>query len=309
MALIACLGPALASPAYSAPASGTSAPPARAEGVLERVARSGELRMIGPADHPPMLSLDAQGRPQGYVMVVATRIAELVSAAVGRPVRVQFEAVTDAEPLTRRLGEGQAELACALPFSWARDQMVDFSMPIGLSGLRLMAPAGRFTGAPALLAGRRIAVVRDSLAETQLRGLQPAARLQAYGDLPAALTALTAGQVEGVVGDSALLAGLAHQRGLKGMALTPEAPYLRYALACAVPENNSAFQHLVNRAITQLLQDYIAGDATSVTAINRWVGPGSALNLPAEQIRGVFDALLIGVEPLRPAPAPAGASR
>ena len=40
-----------------------SGPAARAEGVLDRVARSGQLRLIGPVDHPPLLSLDAQGRP------------------------------------------------------------------------------------------------------------------------------------------------------------------------------------------------------------------------------------------------------
>jgi polar amino acid transport system substrate-binding protein len=37
--------------------------------------------------------------------------------------------------------------------------------------------------------------------------------------------------------------------------------------------------------------------------VNRWLGPGSALNLPADRIRSVFDALLMGVEALRPLPA------
>jgi polar amino acid transport system substrate-binding protein len=265
--------------------------------------------VIGPADHPPMLSLDAQGQPQGYGMVVANRVVELVSRAVGKPVRLRYEAVADAALLSQRLGEGKAELACSLPFTWALDQVVDFSLPIGLSGLRLMAPAGRFNGAPAGLAGRRIGVVRASLAETQLRGMQPRARVETFSDLPAALDALVAGRVEGVIGDSALLAGLARQRGLRGMAITPDTAYLRYAIVCAVPENQSAFLHLVNRAIAQLLQGYIDGDQASVEAINRWLGPGSALNLQPQQIRGVFDALLVGVEPLRPAPAEADTAK
>ena len=39
---------------------------ARAESVVDRVARSGELVLVGAPDTPPLLSLDGQGKPQGY---------------------------------------------------------------------------------------------------------------------------------------------------------------------------------------------------------------------------------------------------
>lgn len=296
MALAAWLGVGLA-------AVSTTAAPALAEGVLQRVARSGELRLIGPADRPPMLSVDAQGQPQGYGALLARRIADLAGQAVGKPVRLIYEPVSDSELISRRLGEGQADLACGLPFTWARDEVVDFTVPIGISGLRLLAPAGRFDGSPQRLAGRRIAVVQDSLAETQLRGMQPAATVVAVADLAAALDALSGGRVDGVIGDTAILSGLVQQRGLRGLVQTPKLPYLRYAVACAVPENGSAFRSLANRAIVQLQQGYVDGNAVDVAAVNRWLGPGSALDLTPERIRGVFDALLLGVEPLRPVPA------
>ena len=280
-------------------------PAAHAQGVLERVARSGQLQLIGPADVPPMLSLDAQGRPEGYGVVVANRVAALLSQAVGKPVQLRYEAVAGAAQLAQRLGEGKAELACGVPFTWAREMVVDFTLPIGISGLRLLAPAGRFTGAPEALAGRRIGVVRDSLAETELRGMQPAAKSVPFADPKAALAALVAGQVDGVIGDSALLAGLVRQQRLSGLALTPEVPYERYAVACVVPENDSQFRDLVNRAITQLLQGYLDGEPQSVAEVDRWLGPGSALNLSQEKIRNVFDSLLMGVEALRPLPAAA----
>lgn len=279
--------------------------PARAEGVLERVARSGQLQLIGPADQPPLLSLDAQGQPQGYGIEVASRVAALLSQAVGRPVQLRFEAVADPALLAQRMAEGKADLSCGVTYTWAREMLLDFSLPIGISGLRLLAPAGRFNGDPAGLAGRRIAVVSDSLAETELRGMQPAARVERFADLQAALTALSSGQVGGVVGDTALLAGLVRQRGLNGLAFTPEAPYERYAVACVVPENDSAFRDLVNRAIVQLLQGYVDGEPGSVAAVDRWLGPGSVLNLSPDKIRGVFDSLLMGVEALRPVPAAA----
>jgi polar amino acid transport system substrate-binding protein len=233
---------------------------------------------------------------------VAERIAALLSEAVGRPVRLRYETVADAAPLAQRLGEGGADLACGLPFTWARDLTVDFSVPIGISGLRLLAPTGRFDGSPAGLAGRRIGVVRDSLAESDLRGTQPAAKLVTFSTLAAAVEGLAGGRLDGVVGDSVVLAGLARERGLKGLALTPEQPYERYAVACALPQNDSAFRDLVNRAIVGLQQAYVQGEPKTVATVNRWLGPGSALDLPPEVIRTVFDALLLGVEALRPVP-------
>jgi polar amino acid transport system substrate-binding protein len=114
--------------------------------------------------------------------------------------------------------------------------------------------------------------------------------------------ALASGQVEGVVGDSVVLAGLAGQRGLQGLALTPEQPYERYGVACALPQNDSAFRDLVNRAIVGLQQGYLQGEPAAVASVNRWLGPGSALDLPPAVIRTVFEALLLGVEALRPVP-------
>ena len=279
-----------------------SVPAAQAEGVLDRVARTGTLQLEGTADQPPLLSLDGQGRPQGYAVLVADRVAALLSQALGRPVQLGFQNVSDPAQLAARLGSGQSDLACGVMFTWARENTLDFTLPIGVSGLRLLAPAGRFTGAPEALAGRRIGVLAGSLAETELRGMQPAAKPVTFPDLPAALTALTGGQVEGVIGDASLLAGLVRQRGLRGLALLPDMPYERYAVACAVPENDSAYRDLVNRAIAQLLQGYVDGEPQTVAAVDRWLGPGSALNLPQDRIRGVFDGLLMGVEALRPLP-------
>ena len=300
LAVAAALAVVVALPAAAAPPAG---------GVLERIASSGQLRLIGPVDAPPLLHLDAQGQPQGYGAVVAQRIAALVAQALGKPVRVVYEPVNQAALLSQRLGEGKADLACALPFTWSHDEVLDFTMPIAVTGLRLMAPAGRIDGSSAGLAGRRIGVVRDSLGETQLRGMQPAAHVQPYPNLAAAMSALSAGKIEGVIGDSLVLQGLAQERKLQGLALTPAIALQRYAVACGVPENNSLFRSLANRAIAQLQQGYVDGNAADVAAVNRWLGPGSAVNLTREQIDSVFDALLLGVEPLRPvpaAPSPAG---
>ena len=274
--------------------------PVHAEGVLERVTRSGVLRVIGPTDKPPLLSLDDQGVPRGYGMVVNDRVANLLARILGRPVRVVFQPAVDSPQLDNQLLTGRAELACGLPFSWERDTALDFSIPILLSGVRLMAPAGRFSGDPQALSGRSIGAVGGSLGETTLRGVQPGARVVTFRTLPEALNALGSGQVDGVMGDSLLLKGMAGRLGLTGMELTPRVPFDRYALACAMPENTSAFRNVVNRAIASLQQGYLDGDPASVAEVNRWLGPGSAVNLPTETLQSGFEVLLTGVESLRP---------
>lgn len=275
---------------------------ALAEGAVQRVARTGQLVLSGFADLPPLTVAGPQGQPSGYGILVADRIAAELSRAVGKPVTVRFAPVGDPAGLVASITKGQADLACGFPFSWELDMQVDFSLPIGMSGLRLLAPTGRFDGSPAALAGRKIGVVRQSLGETELKGMQPKATAVPFSNLQGAVAALKAGNVDGVVGDTTVLAGLVRQQGLQGLALTPDFPYEAYAVSCVLAENDSAFRNLVNLAIARLLTGYLDGQPDTVAAVNRWLGPGSAVGLPEVTIRTSFEAVLLGVETIRPIP-------
>lgn len=282
--------------------------PARADGVVSRVGRSGELVVTGVPGSAPLLSLDAKGQPQGYAMAIIDQVQGELSRALGKPVRVRFISSASTAAASETIASGKADLACGAPFSWDQDQQVDYSLPIGLSGLRLLAPRGRFDGSPAGLSGKRIGAVEGSLALTELKGTQPAAIAVTFPNLSAAVAALKAGRVEGVIGDTLLLAGQANSQGASTMALTPEDPFERYAIACLVPENDSSFRNLVNLAIARLLQGYLDGNPEAVQAINRWVGPDSSLGLPSERIRTYFETVLLGVESIRSSDTPAAGS-
>jgi polar amino acid transport system substrate-binding protein len=238
---------------------------------------------------------------------VAERVAAGLSQAVGRPVKVRFQPVPAGTSPIQALSSGKADLACAFPFSWEQDMRIDHSLPIGLSGLRLLAPVGRFDGNPDGLAGRSIGVVRGSLAEGELQVMQPRAKAVPFDTLPAALSALQSGKVEGVIGDSIVLTGLAQSRGLKGLVLTPELPYEVYGVACLVPQNDSAFRHQVNLAIARMLQEYLDGEPKTVAAVNRILGPDSPIGMPEGRLQAIFAGVLIGVETIRLVPAAAPA--
>lgn len=280
---------------------------ARAEGVLQRVATTGELVVGSAPQLPPLSFLDSSGKPAGYAVEVVRRIQAALATALGRPITLRFVAVADPAELVRRVGKGELALACGVPFSWARDGQVDYTIPIGLSGIRVLAPAGRIDGSAASLQGRRIGVVAGSLGEEVLKGIQPQARIITFASLAEAVAALQAGRLEGVMGDTNLLTGQARSLGAGGLVVTPELPYERYAVGCIVPENDSAFRDLSNLAIARLLQGYVDGQPEATASVDRWVGPQGVLGVPSERIRTFFESVLLNYEAIRPQ-APAAAS-
>lgn len=277
---------------------------ARADGLVGRVARSGELVMGAPTDLPPLIFRDAAGRWMGYAVDMGRAIAAELSTATGRAVQLRVQPVNDPRALLTGVADGSLTLVCGVPFTWEADALVDYSLPIAVSGLRLLAPAGRLDGSPASLRGRRIGVVKNSLAATELGGIQPEATAVAFPTPQEAIAALKARRLDGVIGDSTLLVGMARSQGATGLVLTPDEPYETYAIACMLPENDSAFRNLVNLAIARRLQAYLDDDPATVEAVHRWVGPGGQRDLPPEQLRSVFEMILTTVEHLRPLPAP-----
>lgn len=273
---------------------------ARAEGVVQRVVRSGQLVLVGPSDAPPLVSTTANGDAQGYAVEVARLVQARLEQVTGKPVKLRFEPIANTANLTGTVASGKADLACGVPFRWDQDASVDFTLPIGLSGLRLLAPSGRFDGSPAGLGGRRIGVVAGSLGQSQLQGMAPRAVAVAFPNTAAAVSALVAGQVEGVIGDSLLLRSLARGQKATNLVLTPEQSYQHYAVSCVVPQNDSAFRDVVNLSIAGLMQSYLDGVTEAVALVHRWVGPDSAVAIPADSIRAYFEDVMYGVEPIRP---------
>ena len=123
-----------------------------------------------------------------------------------------------------------------------------------------------------------------------------------FNDLVTAVTALQAGEVDGVIGDSIVLAGQVQSRGLQGLILTPELPYEVYGVSCLVPADASTYRHLVNLAIVRLLQGYLERDPQAVAAVDRWLGPGRGVGIPQARLDAIFEGVLIGVETIRLVP-------
>jgi polar amino acid transport system substrate-binding protein len=282
---------------------------ASAETVLEKALRTGELVMVGTTDSPPLLTLNPKGEPVGYAIEVGRRIDAELSAQLGGKVQIRFVPVANTAAMVQAVASGGAALACGVPFSWEREMVVDYSMPIGLSGLRLLTTNAAIDGSPASMAGRRIATVSGSLGATAIKTLQPAAKEVSVESLDAAMTALQQGKVDGVLGDSNVLAGLRKARNLSTARLLPDDPYATYGVGCILPENSSDFENVVNLAIAKLQAGYLEGRPDALASVDPWVGPNGVLGIPTDRIRTFFQSSLLSREALLLIPAPAPATK
>ena len=277
--------------------------PASAQTPLEQAIRGGELVMVGAPDSPPFLSLNAKGEPEGYAIDLGRLIDAELGKVTGSKVQVRFQSVANNAAAVNAVSQGQAALACGIPFSWARDQVVDYSLPIGLSGLRLLTKPGGLAGDLPSLAGQKVAVVSGSLAATSLPGLQPKAQLLSFESYSDAVTALQQGTVAGVLGDTVVLSGIRNQRNITNFPMVPEVPLASYGVGCIMPENSSDLANIVNLSIAKLMQAYLDSRPEAVVVVERWFGPSGVHKVGKDQIRAYFQAVLLTREPLQSAPA------
>ena len=221
--------------------TGLGAPsPARAETVVERVARTGVLTLGGRTDLIPSSYVDANGQLVGVSLDVATRIAAELARYLNKPVRVDFRRVDSPDALFKLVSQGEVDLACGVQFTWEREMYADYTLPYSLSGIRLLTRNASLNGSPEGLVGKRIGVLSGSLGEARIKDLQPKANLVPLNDLQSGVRSLLAGRLDAVAGDSLTLAGTltAFTAGLpKGttLDLVPREPLGRYGVGCILP--------------------------------------------------------------------------
>jgi polar amino acid transport system substrate-binding protein len=263
---------------------------ALAESVVDRVGRTGQLKVLVVNDDLPYVT--AQGN--GYVGLAMEFVAEIqneLSQALNKPVQLAPQPIQSVDQGLASIASGTADIACGVAYGWGTAMVVDYSLPFALSGVRLLTPPGN-DGTPAALAGQSIGVVKNSLAAAALTAEVPKARLVPFDNPQAALTALNSGKIKFLAGDSLWLK--ANRNSASGSNnLVPAVPYSRASVACIVPENNSGILNLSNLAIARLMQAYINNDPKALSRINRWVGPGSQINLSQEAIQGYFTNVLL----------------
>lgn len=271
-----------------------------AETVMEKVARTGVLTVGAPLGIIPFSYVNDRQELTGLSVNLVELIRSKLEAQVGRPVRVEYAPINDLGDLVPLVKAGTIDVTCGSQFTWDRDQFVDFSIPYYYSGIQLLTKkTSQLNGSPESLVGKRIGVIPNSLGETVMKTIQPRATLVSFNEPQAALAALVSGKVDGIAGDSLLLAGAVLRLDSDEYVQVPELPYTNYGIACMTRENNSRFLNTTNLAIAHLMQGYLVGDEKYTTMIDPWVGPNGLIQIPADRLRDYFTTVLNSHESIR----------
>jgi polar amino acid transport system substrate-binding protein len=146
-------------------------------GTLDRITRTGTVRVAIPDNFPPFGDLGLDAKPRGYDIDVAMLVAEALGAkpeliAVASPDRVPYLTAGKVDLVISSLGKN-AE----------REKSLDFSIAYAPFYSGIFGPDEVQVAKPDDLAGKTIAVTRDTIEDAALTEVAPStATIKRYDD-------------------------------------------------------------------------------------------------------------------------------
>ena len=204
--------------------------------------------------------------------------------------KVQYTSANSVKEGLNAVITGKADIACGVAFTWARSTQVNYTLPFGIGGTRLLTASNTTVdGTPSSLSGKTVGVVKDSASAKVLKSVVPGVTLKAFDTPALALAAYDSGDVP-ILGGGTLW--LAANSSPASSALLPLRPYGRSGIGCIVNQNNGKLLSNANLAIGQTMQAYMDGDAGTRHMVERWIGPESSVGLSREVIQALYGLIL-----------------
>ena len=204
--------------------------------------------------------------------------------------KVQYSSANSVKEGLNAVITGKADIACGVAFTWARSTQVNYTLPFGIGGTRLLTASDtKVDGTPDSLSGQTVGVVKDSASAKVLKSVVPGVTLKAFDTPAQALAAYNSGDVA-ILGGGTLW--LAANSSPASTALLPLRPYGRSGIGCIVSQNNGKLLSNANLAIGQMMQAYMDGDAGTRHMVERWIGPESSVGLSREVIQALYGLIL-----------------
>jgi glutamate/aspartate transport system substrate-binding protein len=263
---------------------------ALAQRTLERIAERGEFRLGYNPDSRP-LSFVENGEPAGYSVDICRRIAAAVREHLSLPDMAITYVPVSLDERFDALVNGDIDIECgSTTITLGRQERVDFTLMTFVTGGAILSmPAARIATLDDL-AGKRVAVIRNTTNESALRAHLSEhlidARVVAVGDSADGMSRLQSGDVAAYASDQIMLIG----EVLRILDENPRASftfgdelfsYEPYALM--VPRNDADFRLVANRAIAQIFR---SGQFAQL--YERWIG--SAGVEPAPMLLAIYQA-------------------
>lgn len=255
----------------------------QAEPTLERIYRTGVLRVGMREAAPPFAFVDASGNHAGFSVDMAYLLAEKLSEWAGKPIRVQEVTVT---PATRipAVTSGIVDIEMgSTSMTAARELVIDFTLPFFVSETQFIVRKDSGIRSLSDLNGK---IVASAEGTTNLQALQrvvqegwfnPAAVMTVETHAMGFLS-LQQGRIDAYFTDASLLVGLrASAANPDDYVIIPEAIHLE-PYGWMVPENDSDWRDFVNHFFLWTLETGVFYEI-----YDKWMGPGSETEIPRSQ--------------------------
>ena len=251
--------------------------PVQAETVLERVARTGELRAATRADAVPFGFETPDGQLGGYGVDLIGLIGAKLAEKMGKTLAVDVGTVT-LENRFEAIADGKVDIVCeATTITQERLETVDFSVPFFISGAKFLIKqdAADSFNVNGSLENVSIAYIEGTTTFDIIPQIYPLAKWIPVPDRQAGLEQLDAGKVTAVASDGILLVGELIKQGKdpKDYALGPYQPMTTELYACILPKGDKAWKKFVDEAIASeenhdLLQEWFNIDQQNVVRVD-----------------------------------------
>lgn len=261
-----------------------SAATAHAEGVLERVARTGVLNAGTRADAMPFAYRMEDGQLDGLSVDLLRAIRDSLARQLGRPVELRLHAVTPSDRI-EKVQSAAIDIECGITTpTWDREAQIDFSIPFFENGTRVLALRSTARDLNDL-EGKRIGVVRGSTTAQIVKDEVPHAVLVEVANMEQGLAMLEHGQIDGLSNLGIVLRAQVEDSALKSkVLLLPRTGALSYeSIACILPRDDSAWRDIVNRTLAELLDGLGEYRGAFMRIHDRWLGPGGPIYYPLDR--------------------------
>lgn len=158
--------------------------------AIDAIAARGTVRIGVPDDLPPFGALNEGGELEGYDVDVANLLARDLG------VRAELVPLKSGNRVASLLTHRVDLLVANLGVNPERARSIAFSTPYAPFFSGVFGAPGIAAANPAELAGKRIAVTRDSLEDKELATLAPGAEIRRFDDNQATIDAYLAGETD-----------------------------------------------------------------------------------------------------------------
>lgn len=235
---------ALAALVATAAALAFGALPASAESTLEKIKRTGKFQAGVRFDFPPVGSIDAAGKPEGFGPDIARIIGEKLN------VPVEFIQVTSKTriPMLEN-GSIDADIGPTTP-TVKRDEVVDFTIPYAWDGVTIVVRKGDSLNVKDYGPPKKLATAQGSFIIDLIKEQLPNAQLVLFQEYPDAIVALQNRKVDAVGVNRHN--GVAFVKKIPDLALGTD--FFVDPWAIGLRENDSDWRDFLNLTLQELWQ-------------------------------------------------------